>query len=89
MKKWLDRYADGGQTPAKDNTTVYHNAAPKILLTAGPKLPAPSYISATPDYKDSEWYKQESEDLEMLDMSLLNKFIFMGLSSILSEKYFQ
>lgn len=33
--------------------------------------------------------KQESEDLEMLDMSLLNKFIFMGLSSILSEKYFQ
>ena len=62
MKKWLDRYDGGGQTPAKDNTTVYHNAPPKILLTVGPKLPAPSYISATPGYKDSEWYKQESED---------------------------
>ena len=58
MKKWLDRYDGGGQTPARDNTTVYHNRLP----IAGPKLPAPSYISATPDYKDSEWYKQESED---------------------------
>jgi hypothetical protein len=58
MKKWLDRYADGGQTPARDNTTVYHNTLP----IAGPKLPARTYISATPGYKDSEWYKQESED---------------------------
>ena len=58
MKKWLDRYDGGGQTPARDNTTVYHNRLP----IAGPKLPAPSYISATPNYKDTEWYKQESED---------------------------
>ncbi len=33
--------------------------------------------------------KQESEDLEMLDMSLLNRFIFMDLSNILTEKYFR
>ncbi len=58
MKKWLDRYDGGGQTPARDNTIVYRN----VLPIAGPKLPAPSYISATSDYKDSEWYKQESED---------------------------
>jgi len=57
---WLDRYDGGGQTPARDNTTVYHNRLP----ISGPKLPAPSYISATPSYKDSEWYKQESEDFK-------------------------
>jgi hypothetical protein len=33
--------------------------------------------------------KQESEDIETLGMSMLNRFIFMDLSNILTEKYFQ
>lgn len=59
MKKWLDRYDKGGQAPARDNTTVYRNVLPISM-----PQPKPAYINPTPDYKDSEWYKQESEDFK-------------------------
>lgn len=59
MKKWLDRYDNGGQAPARDNTTVYRNVLPISM-----PQPKPAYINPTPDYKDSEWYKQESEDFK-------------------------
>ena len=59
MKKWLDRYDKGGQAPARDNTAVYRNVLPISM----PQL-KPAYINPTPSYKDSDWYKQESEDFK-------------------------